>query len=185
MRCSHHRRVYLAFWGRSDHHKAFDPRHLRRNSVHQHGRWIGRAAAGYIDTSCINRAPSRAQTDTFLVAIITVLGQLRFVIGLYALCREFKGISQFWSKRLIGSLAFLRRNLPALLAQTETGVSHSQGANEVNAVGGGRVQFTARAHIADRLLNDCRNIGFGFTPAANQFLELAFEIWLVGRKPKH
>lgn len=29
------------------------------------------------------------------------------------------------------------------------GVSHSQGANEVNAVGGGRVQFTARAHIGD------------------------------------
>ena len=176
MRCSHHGLIDLSLRGRRHHHKTLNTCNLCRNGIHQHRGRIGRAAAGHINTSRINRAPARTQPHTFLVAIVAILGQLRLVIGLDALCREFQGIAQFGRQRLIGCLAFLRRNLPALLAEAET----------IKALGQFQKGYiAARAHIADCLLDDCRHIGLGLATTTNQLVKLAVEIRLADRKPKH
>ena len=111
-----------------------------------------------------------------LILIVAILGQLRLVIGLDPLRRELERVLQFRRQRLVGRLAFIGTDLPALFAQAET----------VKTLG----QFeqgniATRTHIAYGLLDNRRYIGFGFTPPVYQLVKLPVEIGLVDRKSKH
>ena len=124
---------------------------------------IGRPPARHIDACRINRTPSRTQANASLIGIVAVLGQLRLVIGFDPSCREFQRIAQFGVERLIGSGAFLCRNLPALLAQIKTVEAFGELAQR---------HIAARTNIADGGFDDARHIGIGLTPRIDQRLKL-------------
>ena len=109
-----HQRIEDAIGRRHRHHQALDAGHLGGQGIHQHGRGIGRRAAGNVKPRRGQGRPAIAQAQPRLVDVIEVLGLLAAVEIGDAAGRQGERLEGVGVARTAGGGQFIGRHAQGL-----------------------------------------------------------------------
>jgi hypothetical protein len=140
-----HGRLQLA--GRGDHGDAVDAGHLGGHGVHQHGRGIGRAAAGHIDAHGLQRRPAPAQLHAGLVGPGLILRTLAGVEGADAGGGEGDGLADLGRGLGRAGLDLLGGDADRVLGQFHAVEAAGEAEHGLQALGLDGLQHVARGRV--------------------------------------